>query len=55
MASPIGLSIVDESVFALQDIKPGLEKVYFTLEQDMMRPAYTIRGFDMPSLVRMEG
>jgi len=36
----LGIAIVDESVFALQEIHPGLEKVYFTLEKEIMQPRY---------------
>lgn len=34
--------IVDESVYALQEIQPGLEKVYFTLEKELSEPKYEI-------------
>ena len=43
----LGISIVDESVFALQEIHPGLEKVYFTLEKEIMKPRYEIHGYDL--------
>ncbi|MBN2310627.1 MAG: hypothetical protein JXR94_16765 [Candidatus Hydrogenedentes bacterium] len=50
-AAAIGLAIVDESVFALQEIHPGLEKVYFTLEKEIMQPRYEIHGYDIDSLI----
>lgn len=50
-AAALGISIVDESVFALQEMRPGLEKVYFTLEQEIMKPRYEIHGYEMDSLV----
>lgn len=34
----LGVLIVDEAVYALQDMQPGLEKVYFTLQQELMKP-----------------
>ena len=40
----LGLALVDESVFALSELKPGLEKVYFTLEKELMEPKYEIHG-----------
>ncbi len=40
----MGLAMVDESVFALSELKPGLEKVYFTLEKELMEPKYEIHG-----------
>ncbi|MBI5091959.1 MAG: hypothetical protein HZB26_05885 [Candidatus Hydrogenedentes bacterium] len=50
-AAALGVSIVDESVFAMQEIHPGLEKVYFTLEKEIMKPRYEIHGYEMEKLV----
>ncbi len=50
-AGAIGLAIVDESVFALQEIHPGLEKVYFTLEQEIMKPRYEIHGYRIEDII----
>ena len=44
MQAALGLAIVDESVFALSELKPGLEKIYFTLEKELMEPKYEIHG-----------
>ncbi|MBW1871647.1 MAG: hypothetical protein JRJ19_06250, partial [Deltaproteobacteria bacterium] len=38
----LGVIIVDEAVYALQELKPGLEKVYFTLEKELTKPKYQI-------------
>lgn len=48
----LGVNIVDESVFGLQEMQPGMEKVYFTLEKELLEPKYEIHGFDMEGLVR---
>jgi hypothetical protein len=40
----LGLYIVDEAVFALSELQPGLEKVFFLLEKEIMKPRYQIRG-----------
>jgi hypothetical protein len=40
-AAAIGLDIVDESVFALQERHAGLEKVYFAIEEDILKPRAT--------------
>ena len=40
----LGLAMVDESVFALSELQPGLEKIYFTLEKELMEPKYEIHG-----------
>ncbi|MBI5490175.1 MAG: hypothetical protein HY905_22765 [Deltaproteobacteria bacterium] len=37
-SAALGLVMVDEAVYALQDMQPGLEKVYFLLEEDVLRP-----------------
>jgi alpha-2-macroglobulin family protein/MG2 domain-containing protein/macroglobulin-like protein len=41
-AAALGIIIVDEAVYALQELKPGLEKVYFTLEKELSKPIYQI-------------
>lgn len=51
VAAAIGLAIVDESVFALSELQPGLEKVYFMLEQELMEPKYEIHGLRASDLV----
>lgn len=40
----LGLYIVDEAVFALSELQPGLEKVFFMLEKEILTPQYQIRG-----------
>jgi hypothetical protein len=40
--SALGIIIVDESVYALQDMQPGLEKIYFTLEAELAKPQVEI-------------
>jgi hypothetical protein len=37
-AAALGVIIVDEAVYALQEMRPGLEKVYFTLQQELLKP-----------------
>ena len=37
-AAALGVVIVDEAVYALQELQPGLEKVYFTLQQELIKP-----------------
>ncbi len=48
----LGISIVDEAVFALSEMRPGLEKVYFMLEQELMTPRWEIHGFETVDIVR---
>jgi uncharacterized protein YfaS (alpha-2-macroglobulin family) len=44
VAAALGLAVVDESVFALSELQPGLEKIYFTLERELLEPKYEIHG-----------
>ncbi|MEA3309037.1 MAG: MG2 domain-containing protein, partial [Chloroflexota bacterium] len=48
----VGLSVVDESVFALQEQDPGFLKLYFLLEKELMQPKYDLHGFSFPALLR---
>jgi hypothetical protein len=50
----LGISIVDESVFALTEMQPGLEKVYFTLEKELMEPKYEIHYLTPKEIVTIE-
>jgi len=47
----LGVGIVDESVYALQELDPGFAKVYFLLERILQEPRYQIKGFSWSSLV----
>jgi hypothetical protein len=38
VAAALGLLIVDEAVYALQEMQPGLEKVFFTLQEELLKP-----------------
>ena len=50
----LGVAIVDESVFALQQQDPGFAKLYFLLEQELMAPFYQIKGFELPASIPLE-
>lgn len=49
------VAIVDEAVFAVSELQPGLEKVYFTLEKEILEPRYEIHGFEPEKIVRKPG
>jgi hypothetical protein len=49
--SAVGLTVVDEAVFALQDMRPGLERVYFELESELLEPAYNLYGWGVQDVV----
>jgi hypothetical protein len=47
----LGVQVVDEAVFALAEKQPGFAKVFFYLEQEVMKPRYEIHSIGMPELV----
>jgi len=47
----LGLQVVDEAVFALAEKQPGFAKVFFYLEQEVMKPRYEIHSLSMPQIV----
>ncbi|MGA2649186.1 MAG: MG2 domain-containing protein [Terracidiphilus sp.] len=47
----LGLQVVDEAVFALAEKKPGFAKIFFYLEQEVMKPRYEIHSLSMGDLV----
>ena len=50
----LGLQVVDEAVFALAEKQPGFAKVFFYLEQEVMKPRYEIHSLSMASAVSNE-
>jgi uncharacterized protein YfaS (alpha-2-macroglobulin family) len=51
IASALGVMVVDEAVFALQEMQPGLEKIYFYLEKEIATPRYEIHGYELDSCI----
>ena len=51
----LGLWVVDEAVFALSELRPGMEKVFFLLEQELMAPTVEVHGFHPNELVHEGG
>jgi len=47
----LGLQVVDEAVFALAEKQPGFAKVFFYLEEELMKPRYEIHSLSMESAV----
>ena len=48
-AAALSLWGVDEAVFALEEARPGLERVYFALQEELLEPRYEIHGHLSPS------
>jgi uncharacterized protein YfaS (alpha-2-macroglobulin family) len=51
VSAALGLQVVDEAVFALAEKRPGFAKVFFYLEQEVMKPRYEIHSFSMSDVV----
>ncbi|MCC6485051.1 MAG: hypothetical protein IT209_09425 [Armatimonadetes bacterium] len=51
LAAALGISIVDESVYALQELQPGLERIYFMLEKELAEPKYEIHSITPGEIV----
>ena len=47
VVSALGVMVVDEAVFALQEMQPGLEKIYFYLEKEIATPRYEVHGWSL--------
>jgi uncharacterized protein YfaS (alpha-2-macroglobulin family) len=48
----LGLQVVDEAVFALAEKQPGFAKVFFYLEQEVMKPRYEIHSIGLSEVVQ---
>jgi uncharacterized protein YfaS (alpha-2-macroglobulin family) len=51
----LGVQVVDEAVFALAEKKPGFAKLFFYLEQEVMKPRYEIHSLSMDDVVEPIG
>lgn len=51
----LGLTVVDESVFALAELQPGLERLYFALEEELLKPRYEVHGWELQPLLLPRG
>jgi len=47
----LGVQMVDEAVFALAEKQPGFAKVFFYLEQEVMKPRYEIHSIGFEEVV----
>jgi uncharacterized protein YfaS (alpha-2-macroglobulin family) len=51
ISAALGLQVVDEAVFALAEKQPGFAKVFFYLEQEVLKPRYEIHSVGMSEIV----
>ncbi|MEW6238167.1 MAG: alpha-2-macroglobulin family protein [Candidatus Omnitrophota bacterium] len=49
----LGLHIVDESVYSLTEKEPGLAKVFFAIEKELLQPKVEIHGYRLDKVVRL--
>jgi uncharacterized protein YfaS (alpha-2-macroglobulin family) len=47
----LGMHIVDESVYSLSEKEPGLAKVFFAIERELLEPKYEIHGRNLNEIV----
>jgi uncharacterized protein YfaS (alpha-2-macroglobulin family) len=47
----LGVQAIDEAVFALAEKQPGFAKVFFYLEQELMKPRYEIHSISMTEAI----
>jgi uncharacterized protein YfaS (alpha-2-macroglobulin family) len=51
VSAALGLQVVDEAVFALAEKQPGFAKIFFYIEQEVMKPRYEIHSLSMSSVI----
>jgi uncharacterized protein YfaS (alpha-2-macroglobulin family) len=51
VSAALGLQIVDEAVFALAEKQPGFAKVFFYLEQEVMKPRFEIHSLSISKVI----
>ncbi len=55
VSAALGLEVVDQAVFALAEKQPGFAKVFFYLEQELMKPHYEIHSLSSTEIVEPAG
>ena len=50
----LGIGVVDESVYALEDLPPSFARAYFLLERELLERRGRVQGFDLPTLLDAE-
>ncbi len=46
----LGIGVVDQSVYALEEQTPGFAQLYFLLEKELLDPRYQAPGLSLPAL-----
>ena len=55
VAAALGLAVVDESVFALQEQDPGFARLYFLLERELLEPKFDLHGLSLGEIMGQAG
>jgi len=53
--SALGVDIVDESLFALSERRPGMERIKNLVPDELLRAPFTIGGATLPDLIALAG
>ena len=51
VSAALGLEVVDQAVFALAEKQPGFAKIFFYLEQELMKPHYEIHSLSSTQVI----
>lgn len=51
VSAALGVEVVDQAVFALAEKQPGFAKVFFYLEQELLKPRYEIHSLTQAEIV----
>jgi uncharacterized protein YfaS (alpha-2-macroglobulin family) len=51
VSAALGLEVVDQAVFSLAEKQPGFAKVFFYLEQELMKPHYEIHSLSSTQVI----
>ena len=54
VSATLGLEVVDQAVFALAEKQPGFAKIFFYLEQELMKPHYEIHSLSSTQVIEPE-
>ncbi|UCC62944.1 MAG: hypothetical protein JSV36_19705, partial [Anaerolineae bacterium] len=54
LQTALGIGIVDESVYAIEEQTPGFARMYFLLQKELLEPTYEVHGFELPSLLEAD-
>ena len=55
VSAALGLEVVDQAVFALAEKQPGFAKVFFYLEQELMKPHYETHSLSTTQVIEPAG